>query len=480
MTPPYLIQSLREAGRLYGAGSFAQAERLCRMILTRQPDQPDALHLLALLAMRVGRSADAAALLHRVVALKPESADAFGHLGTALADTGHLCEAITALQRSILLNPNSAESFYNLGDVYKSTGRLDEAIGALRQAIALRPDWAEAYSNLGLALKDAGQLPEATRICRQALALAPHSAEIHHNLALLLLLQKQFTEGWDEYEWRSPVPPGIKPWDGTADLANRSFLILIEQGLGDSIQFIRYITLLAERGAVVTVAGCPRELTRLIRHVNGVHHLLGPTDPLPATDFCCRLLSLPRAFGTIDQTIPRSIPYIAADAGEVDLWRAKMRPGQERMKVGLAWAGNPKNRHDQQRSIPVQNLAPLLNRADVDFYSLQKGPARWDATKAPPGLAMIDLTDDLHDLADTAALIANLDLVISVDTAVAHLAGAMGKRTWILLPFVPDWRWQLDREDSDWYPSLRLFRQPAAGNWEAVIMAACQSLQADA
>jgi hypothetical protein len=254
-------------------------------------------------------------------------------------------------------------------------------------------------------------------------------------------------------------------------------LLHSEQGFGDTIQFIRYAPLLARQGARVVVE-CQPELRSLLRGVEGVQHLLAQGEPLPPFDLHAPLLSLPLAFGTRLGSIPAQVPYLKADPALAEAWRGKVAGDGRRLKIGLAWAGSPARKGDRQRSVSLSALAPLAAVKGADFYSLQKGPAAEQAKNPPPEMRLMDLTAELKDFADTAALIASLDLVISVDTAVAHLAGAMARPVWTLLEFVPAWRWLLDREDSPWYPTMRLFRQPSRGDWGSVVRRVAEALAA--
>ncbi len=364
----------------------------------------------------------------------------------------------------------------------RSTGRSGSAgrtgsIAAHRRAIALKADFPEAYTNLGNALKGQGNIAAAIAACRQAIALNPDLPDAHHNLSLTLLLNGEFAEGWREYEWRWQTkqlrPRGFAQplWSGEA-VDGRVLLLHAEQGYGDMIQFCRYVPLVAARGRVVLEA--PRALVRLFSGLAGVERIVVQGDPLPAFDLHCPLLSLPRAFATTLETIPGGVPYLGTDPAQVSAWRDRLA-GLARLRVGLVWAGEPRATDrirgavDRRRSISLGHFARLAGVGGIAFVSLQKGEAAAQTRSPPPGLRLHDWTGELEDFADTAALIAALDLVISVDTAVVHLAGALGKPVWLLNRFDTDWRWLLDREDSPWYPTLRLFRQHRPGDWAGVL-----------
>jgi len=311
----------------------------------------------------------------------------------------------------------------------------------------------------------------------KALYFQPDHPDGHWNKALLQLLTADFANAWREYEWRWLKFPDQRRyfraplWDG-ADIAGKTILLHAEQGFGDAIQFIRYAPLVAQRGIVVYVE-CQPELATLFRNLPGVSRTISRGDTLPAFDYHCPLMSLPFAFSTTLSNIPAATPYLSADPSLSQIWKRRLEAQKGKLKIGLAWAGAAIHRKDRERSLPAAALAPLsdLNHA---LISLQKGPATSGIPDALP--ALIDFTPELNDFADTAALIANLDLVICADTAVAHLAAAMGKPTWLLLAYSPDWRWLLDREDSPWYPAIKLFRQQSRADWAGVMDRVIQSL----
>jgi tetratricopeptide (TPR) repeat protein len=459
------------------AGRLQEAEQLYRQVLAQQPEHAIAMHHLGLIAHKVGRNDAAVNLMRQAIALDPNLPDAYNNLGAALQGTGQLDEAIAAYRQAIVLQPIHAEAHSNLGSALKRKGQLDEAIAVYRRAIALNPNFPEAHNNLGNALRDKGQLDEAITAFRQAIALRPDYADAHCSLAVALLARKDFQEGWEEYEWRwkgnarilrPPPQKFIQPqWDGRP-LESRTILLYTEQGFGDAIQFIRYVPLVAERGGKIIIA-CQAQLQRLFKINSRGWQIVSDGEILPRLDLHCPLLSLPRVFHTTLPGIPQTVSYLQADAEAAIRWQLRLTSQSPIVNVGLAWAGSPTNTNDRNRSMKLASLAPLAQVPGVRFISLQKGKAAVEAKTPPVGMQLIDWTEDLKDFADTAALIANLDLVIAVDTAVVHLAGAMGKPVWTLLPFVPDWRWLLERDDSPWYPSMRLFRQPSLGDWDSVI-----------
>jgi Tfp pilus assembly protein PilF len=433
-------QAVAMALDFHRTGDFPQAEKVYRQILTQNPSRSDVLHLLGVLLFTSGRPEGAADLV----------------------------------RRSLALNPNVPEALNNLGNILQLEGQGDEAIASYAKAMALRPDYVEATNNLGKALQSVGRLDEAMANFRRAIALSPDFAGAHHNLGMLLILRGQYAEGWREHEWRLRKPDFTTPmrnfgqpqWGGS-DPNGRTILLHAEQGTGDAIQFARYVPAVQLRDAKVILEVQP-ELFRLF---SGNPSLPGVTviaKARPQThqfqfDLNCPLMSLPLALCMFDPAEARG-SYLQADPALIELWR-KLLPQTNDRKVGIAWAGNPRHQNDRNRSIPFSLLAPL-NQPGLQFFSLQV--ARKE-TPTDTSLKLIDLTPRITDFADTAALISHLDLVISADTAVAHLAGSMGKPTWLLLPFAPDFRWGITPDSTPWYPSMRLFRQTRIGDWEDVI-----------
>ncbi|HWK47276.1 MAG TPA: tetratricopeptide repeat protein, partial [Stellaceae bacterium] len=493
-----------------------EAEASYRMALRLTPDMSEAHDNLGNVLRDLGRLDEAVDSYHTALQLDPESAEAHNNLGAALNDLGRFDQAAEACRTALRLIPTMPVAHNNLGNVLRDLGRLDEAVESYRMALRLDPESVEAHSNLGAALHDLGhfaqaadscraalrlkprypdallnlsnaqqalhQLDEAAVSCRAAIDLKPDFAEAHHNLSLALLLAGHFGQGWSEYEWRwhlrghglSRARPFTQPlWTGEA-LGDRILLIHGEQGYGDVIQFCRYATLAAARGRVVLEV--PARLVRLLAGLPGVERIVAEGDPLPPFDLHCPMLSLPRAFGTVLDTIPARNRYLSADPMRVAEWRQRVvrLPG---LRVGLVWAGSARQQAallqpiDRRRSVALAQLAPLAAVEGVSFVSLQKEPGQKDASAPfpPAGMVLHDWMDELSDFADTAALVEALDLVISVDTAMAHLAGALGKPVWLLNRFDTCWRWLLGRDDSPWYPTLRQFRQPRPGDWDSVL-----------
>ena len=423
------------------AGRLREAEQLYRQILAREPEHIHAMHHLGVIAFQMGHSDIAVGLIRQAVALQPNYPEAYCNLGNALKDRGRLDEAIAAHRQAIVLRPNYANAYIGLGNALRAGRQFDEAIAAYHQAIVLGPDFAEAHLNLANALNDKGELDKALTACRQAIALKPSYAEAHFNLALMLLRMGDFYNGWKEHEWRwewkgfsSPRRNFSQPqWNG-GSLEGHTILLHTEQGFGDAIQFIRYVPLVAQRGGKIIIE-CQVELQRLFRTMPEGCQIVTRGEPLPAFDVHCPLLSLPLIFGTTLENIPNIVPYLHAGEQEAERWQQRLNgnlPTIKAGKVGLVWAGRPTHTNDRNRSMKLSSLAPLGQVPGIRFFSLQKNEAAAEAKMPPAGMELVDYTDALNDFADTAALIANLDLLIAVDTAVVHLAGAIGKPVWTL------------------------------------------------
>jgi tetratricopeptide (TPR) repeat protein len=490
------------------AGRIVPAEQLYRSVLAAEPDNPDALHLLGVVLYGRGELAAAIELIGRAIARRGDAPDYHCSLGEALRLAGRIREAGERVEMALRLAPDRPRSRRQLGLIRAAQGHAAAALPLLEEAHAGRPNdldvlcsladlrlgagdpeqaerlyrrclelgdrRSSVLSNLGLALTDLGHFDEALGLLREAVSREPAHPIPHNNLGLTELLLGDFAAGWRDYQWRLEVP-GLDPmrqklnrpaWTG-GDLDGARILLYAEQGVGDVLQFVRYAPLVAARGGIVVLA-VQGELRRLLADVAE----LAPTDELVRFREHIALLSLPLVFGTDLATIPASVPYLRAAPDAVTQWEARLASlegTRPRLRVGLVWAGSPAHRRDRDRSLALSALAPLADIPDVAFYSLQKGHAAPQAANPPAGMRLFDIGGTLGDFADTAAAIMALDLVVTVDTAVAHLAGALGKPVWILLSYVPDWRWLIDRDDSPWYPTARLFRQPARGAWGPVV-----------
>ncbi len=418
----------------------------------------------------------------RAIALQPGYVEAYGNRGVVLLELRRPSEALENFERALSLKPGSAQAHNNRGNALKELGRPEDALAAYSRALVLQPTDAEAHNNRGTVLVELLRMEEALESFDRALALKPAYPAAHWNKALVKLLTGDYAEGWRLYEWRwkgfLPGPfrdYGRPVWLGKEPAAGKTLLVHAEQGYGDSIQFCRYLPLVEKMGAKV-VLEAPPSLLPLLSTLAGNITLVPTGASLPAFDLHCPMLSLPLILGTTLETIPAEIPYLSVDAGRRDAWRQRLGP-KTALRVGLAWSGWLENRNDRKRSIPVETLAPLLE-LPFEFHSLQKEYRPADG----PWLAEFrirDHHDELGDFSETAALLLEMDLVLSVDTSVVHLAGALGRPVWVLLPFVPDFRWMLGRSDSPWYPTAVLFRQGAPGDWKAVAGEVARRIQAE-
>jgi tetratricopeptide (TPR) repeat protein len=455
---------------LENLGRGDDAVDMFQLAVKCRPGFAEAHHKLAGHLRVRGQTEDSIREYELSVAAKPEVAEFHCNLANALRLAGHEDRALLSVRRAIELKPELAEAHNVLGAIWKDRRRPSDAVGSFTRALQLKPDFAEAINNMAGVIEQAGKIDEAGALYEKAVSLRPQVPEFHENLALNQLLRGQFDRGWQESEWRraNKANPASRAfhrpvWDGN-DLTGRSILLHAEQGLGDTIQFVRYAKLVRDRGAARVIVECQPALAALARGVEGVTEVIEQGQPWPEFDVHCPLMSLPIPFRTRLESIPQGVPYIHAEPEKTAAWKEKLA-GLTGKRVGLIWAGNPKFRNDKIRSMPPAKLLPLAGLPGISFVSLQKGAA----ASAPQTLKLLDLTAQLKDFTETAALIANLDLIITVDTAVGHLAGAMGKPTWIMLSAIPDWRWMLGRDDSPWYPSVRLFRQATPGDWTGVM-----------
>ncbi|GAB2916068.1 tetratricopeptide repeat protein [Paraburkholderia jirisanensis] len=405
--------------------------------------------------------------------VNPRSVDVHCNRGTAFRYLGQYEHALQSYDAALAADEKFAEAWGNRANVLQDMHRYDEAMSSLDRAIALRPGHALHWFNRGNVLYEMGRPEAALQAYGQALTLDPNYRDAHFAQASMHLVQGNLEQGWAGYEWRMRDPDGelakrtfVQPlWRGDVPLNGRTILVHAEQGFGDTLQFCRYVAMLAERGAQVTLE-VQLPLKSLISTLGVPARVTVRGEPLPQTDFHCPLLSLPLALRTGLDSIPAKVPYLFADSALVDTWATLLGP-KRRLRVGVAWSGNPVHRNDRQRSMSLTALLPLL-ACDAEWISLQKVVRGQDAQMLE-GLPIRTLDTQIRDFSDTAALMQSLDLVITVDTAVAHLAGALNRPVWVLLANPPEWRWLLERHDSPWYPSARLFRQPAPGDWSAVV-----------
>ena len=443
--------------------------------LALDPGHVEALNNRGMALLKAGRPADALAAFERLLALHPRHIEAQVNRANTLLDLARLDEAIAAYDTIIALRPGHAGAHFNRANALVRQDRLDEAVAAYDRAIALAPGYVKAHNNRGLALRALNRHAEALASYGRAIGLDKDFADAHVNAAHALLSLGDLPRGFAAYEWRWKSESLALPrrkfrellWLGAPPVAGKTILLHAEQGLGDTIQFARYAKLLARAGAKVVLEVAPA-LKQLLSEMEGTARVVAQGEALPRFDLHCPLASLPLALKTELASIPAEIPYLAAPERRLERWRARM-DALARPRIALAWSGNAAHANDRNRSIPLAHLELLWSRTGGSFVSVQRDVREADAGVLAGATRLVHLGDELSDFADTAAALALADLVISVDSAVAHLAGAMGRPAWVLLPFSPDWRWLLGREDSPWYPTARLFRQPAIGDWQSVI-----------
>lgn len=463
-------QMLQAALAYHRSGRLDNAEAAYRAILSQQPNHADALHLLGVVTIELGRPAEATVLIEEAVAARPNEPMYHANLGVAYRRLGQFVQAIASLRRAVALSPNFADAVGSLGHALLDGDQPGEAIVVLHRAIELEKNFAEAHAHLADAYVSTGQFEKATAHYEQAIALHPDEATTHLNFALLLLRLGHYREGWGEYEWRLHLIEtgrtfATPRWN--AEPANgKTILVHAEQGFGDTIHFLRYLPLVRSRsGAARVIFECQPELVSLLQSNRSEAEIVSAPDETFRCDFHIPLLSLPLA---LEEFEPFSTPgpYLHADPVRRQAWQARLGP-KSSVRVGIAWAGNSIHKDNMRRSLSPEALRPILSTPGVSFYSLQ-------IPSVPTEL--LDFTTSITDFADTAAFITELDLVITVDTAVAHLAGAMGRPVWVLLPFVADWRWGVQSESIPWYPTMRLFRQRTMGDWDEVIQRVAATL----
>ena len=437
---PPLPNDLRHGLDLQKAGKLAEAGACYERILRREPGNATVLHLLGVIRLATGRIGESVVLFRRCLSLRPQFPEALTNLGRALLALNKPLEALEAHERALTINPRLAEIHGNLGNTLKFLHRTDEAIDSYRRALEIWPD----------------------------------SADLKYNIALVYLLKGDLLRGWEGYEsrWDRKKSSGRRPlsqprWQGKSSLEGKSLFVYAEQGLGDTLQFARYVPLLTGQGAAVRLEVQPSLKALLSAQFPGTI-VSAKGELVPPFDLHCPLLSLPGAWGTELDSIPGAVPYLRAPADRAAEWRRRLAE-KKGLNIGLTWSGSAAHQSDRHRSIPLAVFSEAFCDLTANFYSLQKEARPGDAAALASLTSVTDLGPQLQDFSDTAAVVANLDLVITVDTAVAHLAGALGVRTWLLLPFAPDWRWLLDRRDSPWYPSIRLYRQSVPGDWNPIL-----------
>jgi tetratricopeptide (TPR) repeat protein len=469
INPAYAEAHFHKGELLRSAGRWDAALASLEAAVSVRPSYVEAWVNCGLVLREKGELDAALAHFDRAVALDGRCAEAFSNRGVLLGQLKRFDLALASFDRALSIKPDYAEACCNKGNVLRELDRFDAALECYRQAILLKSPFPEAHSSLGVALTALGRFDEAFASFDAAIAQKPDYAEAYMNRAMASLMLGRFDSGWKDYEWRrkrknvSAVSArrsfAVPSWLGDTPIAGRRILLWWEQGLGDTLQFCRYAPLVADLGATVVLQVQP-QLLGVLATLPGIEHLVGAGDALPEFDCHCPLMSLPLAFGTALNTIPSAGRYLASDPARVDRWRTKLG---ERFKprIGLVWSGSRENRNDRNRSMSLSLLLQYLPE-EFQYVSLQKDVR--DADRAALA-ARPDILDCAVDFPETAALCECLDLVISVDTSVAHLSAAIGKKTWILLPSSADWRWLLDRDDTPWYDAVRLYRQDRAGGW---------------
>jgi tetratricopeptide (TPR) repeat protein len=518
---PNLPQAHYNLGVLYESqGKTDQAIQAWRQTLRLVPDHVEALNNLGVVLTRRGELEQAIELLNRAIQVRPDTAAAYANLASAVSQTGaaRLDEAIDLSRQGVHLAPEMAETHYNLAEILMRADQLDEALPHAQTAVQIQPDLLPATSVLAAiyermnrgddalevyeaAARRSGDNPDvlsslstayraqardrdALAVANRAIRIKPDHAEAHANRAFALLAGGEYREGFLEYEWRWKCKGfsnaardfGQPLWTGRTDeLKDKTILIHAEQGFGDVIQFARYLPLVAQRGARV-IAEVPRELQTLVATMKNIDQVVARGDEPPAFDLHMPMLSLPGALKTTLENLPREVPYFHPDDSLKRRWKQRIESSRRgaAKTVGLTWGGSIL---DLRRSVKLAQLAPLMTSPGVRFFSLQKGSPADELMTAPAEWDIVDLGPELNDFADTAAALANLDLLVTIDTAIAHLGGAMASKTWTMLVQIADWRWMHDREDSPWYPTMRLFRQPLKGDWNTVIAAVVQALR---
>ncbi len=462
-------EALLVARRQLQIGDTGAAEHELRQIAQRDERCAEAWFFLGVISQRRKCHAEAIEHYEKALIFSPDLAEAHNNLGVILQSQRDALQAERHFRSAMGLMEDYPEAHNNLGNALQDQGRFEEAIVPYQRALQLRPDYLDAFKHLGNALRAVGRLDEAIACYTKALRLSPDHLLLHMSRAMVWIQMGDFRRGWTECEWRlqaedSPVPRFSQPvWDGSA-LDGQPILIHAEQGLGDTIQFIRYVPMIAARGGRVIVA-CWPSMRRIIESCPGMAEVVTSGDPLPR--FACHapVLSLPRIFGTTLDTIPAQVPYLSVDANRLARWRHELADPAS-FKVGLVWQGNPGHSRDRERSFRLAQLEPLARVAGVQLFSLQKNAGVEQLAEVESRFEVTDLGSRLDDLIDTAAVMINLDLVVSPDSSPAHLAGALGVPVWTALPYMADWRWMTDRDDSPWYPTMRLIRQRRFGDWD--------------
>lgn len=472
--PDLFQRVLKTAFELHNTGRHTDAEAMCRILMQQNPRDSQLQFLLGMVLQKTGRSLDALKHLEQAAALSPQSGRIFNGLGFVHQSLKNHARAVECYSKAIELGRQAADAYYSMGNACYQLGEVERAAAVFQKAVELKPQDVASWNNLGKCLNDSNRLEAALQAYDRAVAIDPEYSMARYGRAVTLLAAGRLTEGFREYnQWRSH---GIKPrvfpqpeWQGEL-IPGKTLFLHAEQGFGDAIQYARLIQQTRKRAAQV-ILECRPELKTLFIHSDCAGVVIAYGETIPPFDYFTSLASLPGILGVTLSTIPSQVPYLKAATG----WKLPPAPAGH-LKVGIVWAGNPSHHNDAARSIRLEELAPLLQVPGVTFYSLQVPiPARDEAFfRSASGL--VDLGGHFNDFLDTATAVAEMDLVITVDTAVGHLAGALAKPVWTLIPYAPDWRWMTDRQDTPWYPTMRLFRQAQRHQWPPVILQVTEEL----
>lgn len=478
--PRHLLETARE---LLNNQRPLEAARAFASVLAVQPDCVEALAQLGQLFFQSNELPAALGCLQQAARLEPQMPRLNALMAAVLRKQGRLEESALCCERETRVSPQDPDAHYNLALARQTLHHIPEAIDSYQTALRLRPHYLDALIGLGSALRQDARTEAALNYFADAVRLNPSHARAHWELGTTQLALGQYASGWKEFEWRwkladftTPVPRFEQPfWDGQ-DLGGQRIFLHCEQGYGDVIQFSRYAILVANRGGKVML-GCPQPLRSMMETVPGVTEVVTTRRDLPPFDTHAPLMSLPAIFGTTLETIPATIPYIHLHQRSSSPLKAKWVADLPGKKVGVVWRGSSVHRNDANRSLPLEFIKPLLTLPNIHWHSLQVGDAAQPLARPDFASQIVDLGSRFEHFEDTAEAIRELDLVLSVDTAVAHLAGAMGKTVWLLLPFEAEWRWMTAREDSPWYPTMRLFRQSSPGNWKELLERVARALK---
>ncbi len=473
LKPDYAIAYYNHGVTLQDLNRLDEALESYDHALAIKPDYAKAYSNRGVVLQDLKRFDEALASYDHALVHHADSAQVYSNRGITLQELNRPDEALASYDHAIILRPDDAKAYYNRGLTLKHLNRLDEAIDSYAMAIVLKPDYTEAYYNRGISLQNLNRLDAAQHCYECAIVLQADHAEAYWNIALLNIIRGDYEEGWKQYEWRWKVKSNhsirtfAQPlWLGESSLSNKTLLIYPEQGLGDYIQCLRYVSLAEQNGAKV-VLEAPEALMALASSLAGQFTLIETGQPLPDFDYHCPVMSLPLAFKTTLASIPATLPYLYAEKAKKQCWHEKLGK-KTALRIGLAWSGSALHKNDHKRSLLFTQCARLLE-LPVEFHALQKELKAIDVKVLCDFPQIHQHHDELHDFSDTAALIDEMDIIISVDTSIAHLAGAMAKELCLLLPYAPDYRWMLDRTDSLWYPTATLFRQPAMDDWDSVM-----------